>query len=145
MLTDVGQAYYDFYKFGYEDANFIIDPEHWYMAARITRDGMWRVSYGVPASLTKEELLEQRDEKWRNMLPGNPSPEDYRITNFSPYKVHQRLAESMRVGPFVLAADAAHREYTSIMGKGWAELTASQFATRLAASVSRVGSWTSAG
>ncbi|KXH60523.1 FAD binding domain-containing protein [Colletotrichum salicis] len=101
-------VYYDFHKFGYEDANFIVDPEHWYMASKISKDGAWRVSYGVSAALTKEELLSEQEEKWRNMLPGNPSPQDYRIVNFSPYKVHQRLAESMRVGPFVLAADAAH-------------------------------------
>ncbi|KAH7067218.1 putative monooxygenase [Paraphoma chrysanthemicola] len=101
-------AYYDFHKYGYEDANFVIDPDNWYMASRITRDGMWRISYGVPINLTKEELLEQQPAKWKQMLPGNPSPEDYRITNFSPYKVHQRLAESMRKGPFILAADAAH-------------------------------------
>ncbi|PSN73005.1 FAD/NAD(P)-binding domain-containing protein [Corynespora cassiicola Philippines] len=101
-------AYYDFEKFGYQNANFIIDPEHWHMASKITQDGMWRVSYGVSASLTKEEILEQRAEKWQKMLPGNPLPESYKITNFSPYKVHQRLAKSMRVGPFILAADAAH-------------------------------------
>ncbi|KAK6199102.1 hypothetical protein LQW54_010084 [Pestalotiopsis sp. IQ-011] len=102
------QVYYDFHQFGYEDANFIIHPEHWYMASKITMDGMWRVSYGAPSGLTKDELREQLPEKWRHMLPGRPSPDDYRITNFSPYKVHQRLAESMRVGPFLLAADAAH-------------------------------------
>ena len=80
------------------------------MASKITQDGMWRVSYGVSASLTKEEILEQRADKWQKMLPGNPLPESYKITNFSPYKVHQRLAKSMRVGPFILAADAAHRK-----------------------------------
>jgi hypothetical protein len=30
------------------------------------------------------------------------------MVNFSPYKIHQRLAESMRNGRFLLAADAAH-------------------------------------
>jgi hypothetical protein len=85
------------------------------MASKITRDGMWRVSYGAPSGLTTEELREQLPEKWRQMLPGQPSPDDYRITNFSPYKVHQRLAESMRVGPFLLAADASHRECLLLM------------------------------
>ncbi|KAI1611226.1 hypothetical protein EDD36DRAFT_489357 [Exophiala viscosa] len=101
-------VYYDFYKYGYEDANFIIDPVHWYMASRISTDGMWRVSYGEQVGLTKDDLLANRDEKFRTMLPGHPEPDQYRITNFSPYKVHQRLAKSMRVGRFILAADAAH-------------------------------------
>jgi hypothetical protein len=101
-------VYYDFYKYGYEDANFIIDPEHWYLAARITRDGMWRVSYGVPGGCSEGELKDQQPDKWKKMLPGSPTPDMYRITNFSPYKIHQRLVKSMREGPFLLAADAAH-------------------------------------
>lgn len=108
LANPTGQAYYDFHKFGYEDANFIIHPEHWYMASRITRDGMWRVSYGESAGMTRDELLARQPKKWKEMLPGAPDPADYKIVNFSPYKVHQRLAKSMRIGPFILAADAAH-------------------------------------
>src|SRR5271170_5025260 len=46
--------------------------------------------------------------KYEQMLPGNPKPGDYKLTNISPYKVHQRCAEKFRVGRFLLAADAAH-------------------------------------
>jgi len=49
-------VYYPFEKFGYIDSNFIIDPEHWYMAARISTDGMWRVSYGELKGLTREQV-----------------------------------------------------------------------------------------
>ncbi|KAL2828855.1 hypothetical protein BJY01DRAFT_240795 [Aspergillus pseudoustus] len=101
-------VYYDFHRFGYEDANFIIHPEHWHMASRITTDGMWRVSYGEEGGLTHEQLAERQPIKFQSMLPGNPSPDQYKLVNFSPYRVHQRLAEKMRVGRFLLAADAAH-------------------------------------
>ncbi|USP74122.1 FAD/NAD(P)-binding domain-containing protein [Curvularia clavata] len=102
-------TYYDFDKFGWEDSNFIIHPEHWFMAAKITKDGLWRISYGVNnPNLTREELLEQLPEKFRVMLPGRPGPKEYKVVNFSPYKVHQRLARKMRVDRFLLAADAAH-------------------------------------
>ena len=101
-------TYYDFDRFHWHDSNFIIHPEHWYMAARIGKDGMWRVSYGEKAGLSREELLARQPAKFETMLPGNPKPDEYRITNFSPYKVHQRLAEKMRVGRILLAADAAH-------------------------------------
>ncbi|KFY94446.1 hypothetical protein V500_03255 [Pseudogymnoascus sp. VKM F-4518 (FW-2643)] len=101
-------TYYDFSKYGYEDANFIIDPHHWYMASRISKDGLWRVTYGEPNGYTRDELVARQPEKFRVMLPGNPTPEQYTLANISPYKVHQRLAESMRVGRFMLAADAAH-------------------------------------
>jgi 2-polyprenyl-6-methoxyphenol hydroxylase-like FAD-dependent oxidoreductase len=46
--------------------------------------------------------------KYEAMLPGNPKPGEYNLTNISPYKVHQRCAEKFRVGRFLLAADAAH-------------------------------------
>ncbi|KAF9891619.1 hypothetical protein FE257_003630 [Aspergillus nanangensis] len=101
-------VYYDFYKFGWEDANFIIHPEHWFMASRITRDGMWRVSYGEKGGVSNEELKARQPMKFQQMLPGNPTPDQYRLANFSPYRVHQRLADKMRVGRFLLAADAAH-------------------------------------
>lgn len=78
------------------------------MASRISNDGLWRVSYGEKSGLTREELLARQADKFKKMLPGHPSPEEYRITNFSPYRVHQRLAESFKVGRFLLAGDAAH-------------------------------------
>jgi len=42
------------------------------------------------------------------MLPGHPKPEDYKIVNCSPYKMHQRCADRFRVGRILIAADAAH-------------------------------------
>ncbi|KAK3381022.1 hypothetical protein B0H63DRAFT_195613 [Podospora didyma] len=100
--------YKGFDEHGYEDANFIIHPENWHMASRITKDGMWRVSYGEKGGFTHEELKARQPAKFAAMLPGNPKPEDYVLANFSPYRVHQRLAEKMRVGRFLLAADSAH-------------------------------------
>ncbi|KAG4418757.1 hypothetical protein IFR04_008119 [Cadophora malorum] len=101
-------TYYDFQKYGYNDSNFFIHPEHWHMVARISNDGLWRVTYGEIPGLTKEELSERLPSKFKAMFPGHPDPEEYRVVNFSPYKVHQRLAEKLRVGRFLLAADAAH-------------------------------------
>lgn len=46
--------------------------------------------------------------KFERMLPGNPKPDQYKLVNCSPYKMHQRCAEKFRVGRFLLAADAAH-------------------------------------
>lgn len=104
---------YDFDQFGWEDTNFIIDPVHWYMAARIGPDpdpkkNLWRISYGELPGLTDEELLERLPMKFEQMLPGHPKPGDYNVVNKSPYKVHQRCCESMRINRVLLAADAAH-------------------------------------
>ncbi|CAK7216703.1 hypothetical protein SCUCBS95973_002896 [Sporothrix curviconia] len=103
-------TYYDFDKYGYHDANFIIHPEHWYMAARISKDGLWRITYGELTGLTHEELVARQPMKFQKFLPGHEAPEAgaWKLANISPYKVHQRLAEKMAVGHICLVADAAH-------------------------------------
>ncbi|CEJ54174.1 hypothetical protein PMG11_00495 [Penicillium brasilianum] len=101
-------VYYDFTKYGYWDSNFIVHPKNWYMAARITTDGLYRVSYGDVPGLTREEYVARQPQRYEEILPGNPKPGDYTITNISPYKLQQRCAPSFRVGRIILAADAAH-------------------------------------
>ncbi|KAL1614304.1 hypothetical protein SLS54_009871 [Diplodia seriata] len=101
-------TYYDFDRFGWEDSNFIVHPEDYYMAARISKDGMWRVTYGEASGLSRDELLARQPGKFEKMLPGNPKPHQYKVVSISPYRIHQRMAEKMRVGRILLAADAAH-------------------------------------
>ncbi|KAH8596054.1 hypothetical protein B0O99DRAFT_593894 [Bisporella sp. PMI_857] len=104
-------VYYPFDKYGYSDTNFIIDPENWYMAAKISKDGLWRVTYGEQTGLSEEEVLARQPAKFEILLPTHPRPEDrdaYRLISISPYRVHQRRVKSMRVGRICLAADAAH-------------------------------------
>ncbi|TID23497.1 Para-nitrophenol 4-monooxygenase [Venturia nashicola] len=55
-----------------------------------------------------QRILAQQPNKFTAMLPGHPSAKDDQIMNNNPYKVHQRLAESMKVGRFLSASDAAH-------------------------------------
>lgn len=78
------------------------------MAAKITGDGMWRVTYGDVPGLTKEQYTERLPMRFKEILPGQPGPNDFKLVNIGPYKMHQRLAQSMRVGRFLLAGDAAH-------------------------------------
>ena len=58
--------------------------------------------------VSNEQLKERQPMKFEQMLPGHPKPDQYKVVNFSPYRVHQRLAPRMRVGRIMLAADAAH-------------------------------------
>lgn len=102
------QVYYDFDKYGFTDSNFIIHPEHFFMAARMTEDNLYRVTYGEANNLTLEELKARQPMKYETMLPGHPKPGQYKLVNFAPYRMHQRCAPSFRVGRFLLAADAAH-------------------------------------
>ena len=78
------------------------------MAARVTTDGLWRVTYGDKPGLSKEEYIARQPQHYKTLLPGSPTPDKYQITNISPYKLQQRCAPSFRVGRILLAADAAH-------------------------------------
>ena len=78
------------------------------MAARITRDGLYRITYGETPGLSRDEYLARQPWKFETILPGHPKPDEYKMINFSPYRMHQRCAPKFRVGRVLLAADAAH-------------------------------------
>ena len=88
--------------------SWIVDPVDWAVVGHIAQDGTWRVSYGEIVGLSNDELGQRMPEKLRKLLPGHPSPDQYEVKRFSPYTLHQRCAERMRVGRIMLAADAAH-------------------------------------
>lgn len=54
------QVYYNSNKFNYTDTNFIIHPQNFYMLARITQDGLHRVTYGDTPGLTREEYINRQ-------------------------------------------------------------------------------------
>ena len=91
-------VYYDFHQFGYWDSNFIVDEKDWYMAAKITKDGLWRVTYGDEWGLSNEEYLRRQPERYAKILPGQPKPEQYKLASASPYKLHQRCSPSSSCG-----------------------------------------------
>lgn len=78
------------------------------MAAKLTEDGLYRVTYGEAPGLTWEQMQERQPWKFELMLPGHPKPDEYNLISMSPYKMHQRCAPKFRVGRILLAADAAH-------------------------------------
>ena len=96
---------YDFSRYGYANANAVVDPVNWAVVARLGRENLWRVTYGEDAGLDEQTILERLPARFAAILP---RPEPYRIDNFSPYRVHERCASSFRVGHVLLAGDAAH-------------------------------------
>ncbi|KAL5046292.1 hypothetical protein BDW71DRAFT_69122 [Aspergillus fruticulosus] len=101
-------VYYDFSKDFPSDSSFIIHPDNLYMVARITNDGLYRVTYKDIPNLSREEYIARQPRRYEEILPSHPKPHEYKITNISPYKLQQRCAPSFRVGRVLLAADAAH-------------------------------------
>lgn len=78
------------------------------MIAQLANDGLLRITYGETLGLTTEQMRERQPWKFKQFVPGAPDPDEYTLVSFSPYKIHQRCAEKLRVGRFLLAADAAH-------------------------------------
>jgi 3-(3-hydroxy-phenyl)propionate hydroxylase len=96
---------YDFAHYGYTPANVVIDVPYGAIVARIDHAGLWRCTYCEDASLPEETILERMPAYFDGALPGT---KHYELVEYSPYRMHQRCAESMRVGRVLLAGDAAH-------------------------------------
>jgi 3-(3-hydroxy-phenyl)propionate hydroxylase/6-hydroxy-3-succinoylpyridine 3-monooxygenase len=94
-----------FSALGLADNNYVIDPDYGSVVARITKDGLWRVTWAEDATLPEEGVLERIHDFLVGFLPDGA---DYELTDHSRYRMHQRAASSMRVGRVLLAGDAAH-------------------------------------
>jgi len=92
VATDVE---YPFADHGFMDVNFMLDPAHYGLIAKITDEESWRVSYGCPESLSFEEIERALPEKLEQMPPG-PRPLRYRVWRIAPYKARQSCARAFR-------------------------------------------------
>ncbi|KAF1955640.1 monooxygenase [Byssothecium circinans] len=104
VATDI---VYDFQAQGFYDANFIVDPEHYGLIGRIDNEGLWRVSYGVPAETSEEEIRRGVDEKLRKMMPDG-GESGFEVKRVAPYKAQQRCVEAFWRGRVGVVGDAAH-------------------------------------
>ena len=98
---------YDFKKYGFTTANFIMDPVRWAVITVIDNTGLWRCAFGVKAGMTNEEIRAELDNYYKDILPGWPG-DGYELVQLNKYKPHQRCAETYRKGRCLLAGDAAH-------------------------------------
>ncbi|KAL8362611.1 hypothetical protein RB601_008122 [Gaeumannomyces tritici] len=101
-------TYYDFDRHDFGDVTINVHPENFYLAAKLDNKGLYRITYGEKVGLTTEEMRARLAARFEEILPGHPKPDQYKVINFSPYKMHQRCAPSFRVGRVLLVADAAH-------------------------------------
>ncbi|SAL77775.1 FAD-dependent oxidoreductase [Caballeronia choica] len=101
-------VFYDFSLHGYSRANFVHDPVDWAVVVQLDQTGLWRVCYGEDPSLSDAEVRQRLPERFKRLLPGAPTPDQYRVDHLNPYRVHQRCAPEFRRGRVILAGDAAH-------------------------------------
>jgi 2-polyprenyl-6-methoxyphenol hydroxylase-like FAD-dependent oxidoreductase len=98
-------VYHDFTSAGYALSNLVIDEEWGAVIVKIARDGLWRCTFMEDARLPEESFLERIPAAYRHLLVGKDT---YRLDRAAPYRMHQRCAETFRLGRVVLAGDAAH-------------------------------------
>lgn len=85
--------------------NYVADPEEWLFILRTPES--WRVVWPVPEGMSTEEA--SAPERLQRQLQGiAPHEPGYPVIDHQIYNVHQRVAAAMRVGPVLLAGDAAH-------------------------------------
>ena len=96
---------YDFGKHGYGTANMVVDPTHGAIVAQIDADGLWRCTFSEDESLPVESVPERIRVFLAEFLPDD---DGYELVHHAPYRMHQRVADRMRVGRVLLAGDAAH-------------------------------------
>jgi 3-(3-hydroxy-phenyl)propionate hydroxylase len=98
-------VFYDFEAHGYPRSVLQIDPVHGAIIAKIDNRNLWRVTYSESAELPEDTVADRLAENYAALLPGD---EEWRLDRITPYKMHQRSAETYRVGRVLLAGDAAH-------------------------------------
>ena len=96
---------HDFESGGYWQSTMVIDDQWGAVIVKITREGLWRCTYMEDASLPERTYLERVPPAYAHLLPGAGG---YELVQSSPYKMHQRCADTFRKGRVVLAGDAAH-------------------------------------
>ncbi|WP_299847527.1 NAD(P)/FAD-dependent oxidoreductase [uncultured Paracoccus sp.] len=89
---------------GYANATMQIDETYGSVICKIDTGNMWRVTLMEDPSLPEDQIAERIETEFRKFLPDTP----WRLDTFSPYRMHQRVADRMRVGRILLVGDAAH-------------------------------------
>jgi 2-polyprenyl-6-methoxyphenol hydroxylase-like FAD-dependent oxidoreductase len=97
--------YCDMAACGYQPSNFICDPVYGGVVAQLDAADLWRLTYHESGEHPAEAFLERLPAKFAGFIPPDVP---YRIQPASPYVIHQRCAQTLRVGRVLLAGDAAH-------------------------------------
>ena len=86
--------------------SYVADAEEWYFLLQIP-DGLWRCMFPTRAEETDDDILSDARVQARMKRIHNPGT-DYDVAHKTLYNVHQRVADTYRVGRVLLTGDAAH-------------------------------------
>ncbi|HYC05927.1 MAG TPA: FAD-dependent monooxygenase [Azospirillaceae bacterium] len=90
---------------GLSNVNYVWAPGGTFSLLRLP--GFWRCSLHTAAGESVEEVLTPEGVE-RKLQAIVPRPTPYEVQEVRPYRIHQRVVETYRVGRVLLAGDAAH-------------------------------------
>ena len=96
---------FDFDSLGYEVSALQLDPTDGALVAQIDSTGLWRYTYAENLNLPEETVADRMPGIFRRVLPEGAEPE---VQAWAAHRMHQRVAETFRVGRVLLIGDAAH-------------------------------------
>ncbi|PLW69872.1 FAD-dependent oxidoreductase [Pseudohalioglobus lutimaris] len=94
----------DLSSLNFPDTTMQLDDKHGAVLCRIDESQLWRVTFMEDPDLPEEEIPERIAAMFVNHLPDIP----YELDDYAPYRMHQRVADRMRVGRVLLVGDSAH-------------------------------------
>jgi 3-(3-hydroxy-phenyl)propionate hydroxylase/6-hydroxy-3-succinoylpyridine 3-monooxygenase len=97
---------FDFRARGFNTSNMYVHPEHGCIVAQITPDGLWRCTFQESDTLDEDTVADRVPQHFQRLLGAEGASVE--LVDFRPYRMHQRLASTLRSGRVVLAGDAAH-------------------------------------
>ena len=86
--------------------SYVADAEEWYFLLKIP-DGFWRVMFPTRLEEKDEDVLSDKRVQTRMARVHNKGS-SYEVAHKTLYNVHQRVADTYRIGRVVLTGDAAH-------------------------------------
>lgn len=96
---------FDFASLGHEVSALQLDPTDGALIAQIDHTGLWRYTYAENLNLPEESVGDRMPEVFRRVLPDGA---EYEVQAWAAHRMHQRVAETFRVGRVLLLGDAAH-------------------------------------
>ncbi|GGS20460.1 hypothetical protein GCM10010269_69210 [Streptomyces humidus] len=96
---------FDLAAMGFSPTSWQVDPEDSALIAQVDSTGLWRFAYAENRLLPEESISDRLPAVLKAALPDGADP---LLESWVAFRVHERLADSFRVGRVVLAGDAAH-------------------------------------
>ncbi|ERI54522.1 hypothetical protein N878_00395 [Pseudomonas sp. EGD-AK9] len=96
---------FDFDSLGFGKTTMQVDDVYGSVICNIDSDSLWRVTFMEDPNLPVDGIRGRIDQMFKGLLP---TDDPYEVVAFSPYRMHQRVADTMRRGRVILIGDAAH-------------------------------------